>query len=332
MKDLVSIITPGWNGVKFVHRLLNSILNQTYTCLEYIYVDDGSDDGTKEVVLSYAIKFEQAGIRFKYIYQQNSGVSAAINNALKYVTGKYLCWPEYDDFLSIDSVEKKVLYLEEHPDCAVVTSDAWIVYEKDLSTVKGLLSHKNPNRFDRNHFVQLLLSDSIFTAGCHMLRMDLFDKTHLNREIFPARIGPNWQILLPLYYNYNRGFIEEPLLYYQIRSSSISHSHKGLTDFLNVINSYIEILDTTLDQIPMPHKDRMLYRQLVNLKYTHERLLLAFKYRNKLLFKKQYSILAEMRQLKKKEIFLSKMWFFSQLYVTRKCLLKLSCILDDRVR
>lgn len=56
---LVSLITPGWNGVSFVGRLLDSILNQTYPNMEYIYIDDGSTDGTKDVVLSYKEKFQK---------------------------------------------------------------------------------------------------------------------------------------------------------------------------------------------------------------------------------------------------------------------------------
>lgn len=62
---LVSIITPGWNGKRFVHRLLNSILAQTYDNMEYIYIDDGSTDGTKDIVLSYKEKFDNRGIPFK---------------------------------------------------------------------------------------------------------------------------------------------------------------------------------------------------------------------------------------------------------------------------
>ena len=72
---LVSLITPGWNGVSFVGRLLDSILNQTYPNMEYIYIDDGSTDGTKDVVLSYKEKFQKAGISFEYVYKENGGVS-----------------------------------------------------------------------------------------------------------------------------------------------------------------------------------------------------------------------------------------------------------------
>ncbi len=68
---LVSIITPGWNGKTFIHHLLDSILSQTYDNIEYIYVDDGSTDGTKDVVLSYKDKFESRGIPFMYVYKEN---------------------------------------------------------------------------------------------------------------------------------------------------------------------------------------------------------------------------------------------------------------------
>lgn len=60
--NLVSLVTPGWNGKQFVHRLLDSIIAQTYRPIEYIYVDDGSTDGTAEIVQSYKEQFKNAGI------------------------------------------------------------------------------------------------------------------------------------------------------------------------------------------------------------------------------------------------------------------------------
>ena len=61
-KNLVSLVTPGWNGRPFVHRLLDSILEQTYRPIQYIYVDDGSTDGSSELVLGYKDRFLKAGI------------------------------------------------------------------------------------------------------------------------------------------------------------------------------------------------------------------------------------------------------------------------------
>ncbi len=269
MQPLVSLLIPGWNGVKFVHRLLDSILEQTYSNIELIYVDDGSTDGTASIVLGYENKFLQKKYSFTYIRKNNGGVSSSINCGLQKVTGKYLCCPEYDDILTKNSIEERVKYLEEHPDCGVVTCDAYLVNENDLNHTIGVLSYYNPNRFDRNHFVQALMTKTIFTAACNMLRMSYFDETHPNRLIYDSRIGPNWQMLLPLYYKYNRGFIETPMVYYVIRKDSISHSSSNTwRKHLNSISEYKKIIFSTLETIEMPLSDRKLCIKIVNIKYA----------------------------------------------------------------
>jgi len=291
MEKLVSIITPGWNGVTFIHRLLDSILNQTYKHIQYIYVDDGSYDGTKEVVLKYEQKFIKNGIEFLYVYQENKGVSAAINTGLKYVKGEFLCWVEYDDILTDDSIGKKVNYLSNHINYAVVTSDAYIVKEEDISKTIGLLANNNKNRFETNHFVHLIMNNSIFVAGTHMVRMDIFDETHKNRTIYPSRRGPNWQMLLPLLYKYNRGFIDEPLLYYVIRKESISHSVNSVDSAIEVLDDFENTLYCVLSEINMESHEREKYKKLVLLKYAKERFILALECKNKLLIKEQFLIL-----------------------------------------
>ena len=96
---IVSLVTPGWNGKAFVHRLLDSIIAQTYRPIQYIYVDDGSTDGTAEIVKGYEEKFKEAGIDFLFIHQENAGMCKALMNGFQYVKGAYLSNPEYDDIL-----------------------------------------------------------------------------------------------------------------------------------------------------------------------------------------------------------------------------------------
>ena len=311
---LVSLITPGWNGITFVHRLLDSILAQTYLNIEYIYVDDGSTDGTKDVVLSYKSRFEARGISFKYIYKKNGGVSSAVQEGLKYVNGKYLGWPEYDDILTPDSIEKRVEFLEEHDDCAVVTCDAWLLDEHNTNKILGVLSRKNPNRFDRNHFVQALLSNTIFTAACHLVRMDVFDKTHPDRKIFSSWIGPNWQMLLPLYYNHNRGFIDEPLVYYLVRENSISHSHDTIEKQINAIEEYQRILYDVIDKIEMPTNDRRVYKKMIENKYAKDWCALGYKYNNKEIFDRGYTYFITNNVEVSQEIAIQKKSFENFLY------------------
>ena len=272
MDHKISIITAGWNGKDFVCRMLESILTQTYRNIQYIYVDDGSTDGTGEIVAGYDRQFADASIEFLYVRQENGGVSAAINTGLRYATGEFLCFLEYDDFLTPDSVEKRLRLLLAHPEWAVVTSDGLAVNESDVTKPLGFLSNKNPNRFDNNHFTALLQGErhTVIYAACHMIRMEAFDATHPGRVIYPSRKGPNIQILLPLYYRYKRGFIDEPLMFYVIRKRSISHSYASTaTAYYETIEEIERIYMNTLDSIEMPEWEKEKYRHFIRLKYAH---------------------------------------------------------------
>ena len=82
----VSIIIPIYNGEKFINRCLESILNQTYSNIELICINDGSIDSTAVKLKEY----EKKDKRIICINQINSGVSIARNNGLKISTGEYI--------------------------------------------------------------------------------------------------------------------------------------------------------------------------------------------------------------------------------------------------
>ena len=277
-KGLVSLVTPGWNGKSFVHRLLDSIIAQSYRPIEYIYVDDGSTDGTAEIVKSYAEKFREAGIGFKFIQQENKGLCEALMTGWQHVTGEYLSNPEYDDVLLSDSVKKRVEYLNSHPDCAVVVADAWVVPENNLEERINLISNKNPNRYENKHFIHCLRSNTIFNAACYMVRMNRFDETHPNRKISIYKYGANQQILLPLYYFWNRGFIDVPLSLYLEREGSVSNSKKTVNEEIERIKDYKNIRIETLKSIDMPESELKYYCNLIDTFYNKTLLHLGLKY------------------------------------------------------
>lgn len=90
MSPLVSIMTPCYNGEKFVGRYLDSVLAQTYDNIEVVLIDDGSTDNTAPIVKSYIPKFESKGYKLIYVYQENSGAASAINKAMPLVTGDFI--------------------------------------------------------------------------------------------------------------------------------------------------------------------------------------------------------------------------------------------------
>jgi glycosyltransferase EpsH len=98
---LVSIVVPVYNVEKYLFQCLDSIVNQTYTNLEIIVVNDGSPDGSYQVFE----KFSENDSRIKIINQENAGLSAARNAGIKEATGEYLMFVDSDDWVETTIVE-----------------------------------------------------------------------------------------------------------------------------------------------------------------------------------------------------------------------------------
>ena len=98
----VSVILPAWNVSPYLRQCLDSIVSQTLTNIEIICVDDGSTDGTLDILREYAEKDS----RILVIHQENQGAGAARNNAMRYAKGKYLSFLDSDDFFEPDMLEK----------------------------------------------------------------------------------------------------------------------------------------------------------------------------------------------------------------------------------
>ena len=98
----VSVIIPVYNNEKFLRRCLDSVANQTLEEIEIICIDDGSSDGSLEILNSYKLDDE----RFKIISQKNSGAAIARNNGLNVVKGDFVAFVDSDDWLEVDALEK----------------------------------------------------------------------------------------------------------------------------------------------------------------------------------------------------------------------------------
>lgn len=123
IKDKVSIVTPVYNGQGHLVPMLDSILNQTYPKIEMILVDDGSTDQTLQLAESYREKFFAKGYAYRIVQARHKCAAAAINQGLPYVTGEYLIWPDSDDRLEPESVERRVEFLKKHLQYQCVRTD-----------------------------------------------------------------------------------------------------------------------------------------------------------------------------------------------------------------
>lgn len=104
----VSILVPFYKVEKYVGRCVESLFTQTYTNIEYVFVDDCSPDGSMEVVRK---QMEKHGVeaRCRVIrHEQNQGISASRNDCLDAMTGDYFLFVDSDDYIDRDMVERLV--------------------------------------------------------------------------------------------------------------------------------------------------------------------------------------------------------------------------------
>ena len=100
----ISIIIPCYNVAEYLPKCLDSVINQTYSNLEIICVNDGSLDNSMDVLNDYKSKDD----RIIVISQDNQGLSGARNTASKYVSGDYIMYVDGDDWIDSDTCEKAV--------------------------------------------------------------------------------------------------------------------------------------------------------------------------------------------------------------------------------
>lgn len=118
----VSIITPLYNGEIYIRRAIEGILSQTYTDFEFIIIDDGSFDVSKDIVKEYVLRDK----RIVYFFQENCGIVSALNKGIKLASGEYIAFCDQDDWWLPEKLEKQVKFLEEHKDIDLVYSDCFM--------------------------------------------------------------------------------------------------------------------------------------------------------------------------------------------------------------
>lgn len=250
---LVSIVTPCFNGEKYLRKYFDSILFQTYRKIEVIFVDDGSVDNTRRIVNEYKDKFDGKQINFMYLYQENKGQASAINRGLREVQGEFIIWPDCDDWLEMDSIEKRVDFLNRNIEYDVVACAVSFYEEGNLNIPirKSLWNHD-----ENNIFHDALLSNVIYYSGIYMVRTETLFKVLKGRKIIESKIGQNWQILLPLLYHNKCGFINELLHNSLIHQDSHSHSIHGKELWLERTRQYRSLMREIFKTIPMSLKEK----------------------------------------------------------------------------
>lgn len=221
----VSLVTPVFNGESYLPGMLESVLCQTYPQMEVILVDDGSTDQTIQVAERYRERFVKRGYDYRIVHSGHKNASAAINQGLSYVTGEYLIWPDSDDVLESESVEKRVEFLKRHPQYQCVRS---LSYYFDPITGESRKAEEQTGNLSNEYlFWDILESKTFVCCGCYMIKSERFFAIFPKRHIPEYPVGQNFQMLLPYMFRYKCPTIQEQLYGVCVRKDS--HSRRKLT-------------------------------------------------------------------------------------------------------
>lgn len=143
----ISIITPSFNQAEYIEETIRSVLLQGYSNLQYIVIDGGSLDGSKELIRKYEAHLDH------WISEPDSGQTEAINKGLSRAKGDWLMWLNSDDILLPEALTKIAAAIQENPGAHwlvgnTLVTDAKLVPKNRFEPVIG---HLSKDRFPDTH-------------------------------------------------------------------------------------------------------------------------------------------------------------------------------------
>lgn len=168
--ELISIIIPTYNPpLEKFKKCLKNVLEQSYTKIEVLIIDDGSNDSIKEFLKT--IK----DFRVKIISQNNQGVSVARNRGIQLAKGKYICFVDSDDYIDHDWLAKCDQYLAENYD--IIFGRVMMCTEKTLPKIRKAKKYRELCReYSGQGIIQvqeMLFLNEAFSPLPHLPYLDL---------------------------------------------------------------------------------------------------------------------------------------------------------------
>ena len=212
MTSIVSIIIPSFNHRHYVEKAVNSVLNQTYNPIELIVIDDGSTDGSVELIEQLSNKYA-----FKFISQSNLGIPKTLNRGIKeFSSGKYIAILASDDYFEPTKIEKQVRALIEHQSSEFCYTQA-IEFDNDSDAHLRLFPKK---KFFGNVLNQIFLRQP-YAAGSILFTRSLYDRLGGFDENLLAE---DWDFSIRAASITSFIGVHEPLFYYRSHSNNTMKS------------------------------------------------------------------------------------------------------------
>jgi len=236
-QNTVSVIIPAYNRVKVIDRSINSVINQTYPINEIIVIDDGSNDGTYDLVKR---NFPQVILK----YQENKGVSNARNVGIKLAKSKWIAFLDSDDEWLPKKVEEQISLLNINLSFKIChTDEVWI---RNQVRVNPMKKHRKYGGDIYNKCLPLC----VISPSSIIIHKDIFNDIGLFDEELP--VCEDYDMWLRICSKYSVLFLDQKLINkYGGHDDQLSKKYWGMDRFRLIA------LEKMIDNPNLNSTDRM---------------------------------------------------------------------------
>lgn len=224
---VISVVIPSYNHELYVASAIDSVLGQTHDDFELIIIDDGSTDGSREIISDYSDP------RIKVIFQENQGAHAAINRGLNMSEGEYITILNSDDTFDKDRFEKCLDVFNVNNEIDLVSSWINVIDERgnNLGVKKAwhnmepwVVPNKDKSFAQTDDYkLNALMSNFVSTTSNMIFKREVYEKIGGMRNL---RFTHDWDYLLRVCEYFNPFNISEALINYRIHGSNTINTHR----------------------------------------------------------------------------------------------------------
>jgi glycosyltransferase involved in cell wall biosynthesis len=205
-KPLVSVVIPTYNRETYLRQAIESVAGQSYSQIEIIVIDDGSDYNYAEVICD---SFPNC----YYYYKPNGGLSSARNFGIKNAKGTLIAFLDDDDFWAKDKLTIQVTALIDHPQVDLVHSAATVVDEKGNITDDIIGASEEKAHLRSGNVFWNALGVWVVKSPTPLIRKNVFKEDMMFDE--NIKVGEDIDFYQRLFYRHKILYIREPLAYYR---------------------------------------------------------------------------------------------------------------------
>jgi glycosyltransferase involved in cell wall biosynthesis len=215
----VSVVIPVYNARDVIGETIESVLAQTWTDREIVVVDDGSSDGSGDIVRSF-------GERVRYVRQENGGVARARNRGIAESTGEYVALLDHDDLWHPTKLDKQVAVLDGRPEVGMVVTDVAHL-DREGKPLGVIGAGYNPSET----FARLFVRGFVPTPSAAMIRRSVLETVGGFDERFHSAGLDDHELWTRIAARYEIANIAEPLTYHrnrEIKPADVALAHRPL--------------------------------------------------------------------------------------------------------